>query len=281
MRTDFAIDSARPQPVARHTVEAPAKAGTLRFRASWAETEDEVREAQRLRYRVFATEMGARLSPPPGTQAGLDVDRFDAYCDHLLVRAVNSDEHARGKLVGTYRVLSPAGAGRAGGFYADTEFDLAPLQGLRAQAVELGRACIDPAWRSGGVIMALWSALGGYMLAHGLDTMIGCASIGLADGGQSAGLLWRQLRQHHLAAPQWQVRPYTPLDLGADEYIPLTVDAGRRLSDTPPLIKGYLRCGARLLGPPAFDAAFNTADLPMMMRLTDLPARHREHFLNG
>jgi putative hemolysin len=273
MHSTSAVRPHRAAPV----VAAKGKGDALRFSVSWAESAEDLREAQRLRYRVFVTEMGATLTPPAGTPEGLDADYFDAFCDHLLVRAVSHDDQQRGQLVGTYRVLAPAAAQRAGGFYADTEFDLAPLAGLRAQAVELGRACVDPDWRSGGVIMALWGALGQYMLARRLDTMIGCASISLADGGRSAGQLWGRLRQTHLVAPAWRVRPFTPLEFSEDELAP---DAGH-MPDTPPLIKGYLRCGARLLGPPAYDAAFNTADLPMMMRLADLPERHREHFLNG
>ena len=114
----------------------------------WAAAEADVREAQRLRYLVFAQEMGARLTPTEGTPSGLDADHFDPYCDHLLVRVVGPDL-SEGLLIGTYRVLTPLAAERAGGFYTDTEFDLAPLHSLRSRAVELGRSCVHPAWRSG------------------------------------------------------------------------------------------------------------------------------------
>ena len=150
----------------------------------WAQSEDEVRLAQRLRYRVFTEEIGAILAPPAGTPAGVDADRFDPFCDHLLVRARRGPADMQGAVVGTYRVLPPAAARRAGGLYADTEFDLGPLRSLRAHAVELGRSCVHPAWRSGAVILALWAALAQYMQLHGLDTMIGCASVGIADGGK-------------------------------------------------------------------------------------------------
>ncbi|MBG9388667.1 GNAT family N-acetyltransferase [Caenimonas sp. DR4.4] len=236
-------------------------------------------EAQRLRYRVFSQEMGARLSPPPGSPPGLDIDRFDPFCEHLLVRAV--ERGTRGPVVGTYRVLSPSQARKAGGYYSDAEFDLAPLAGLRARAVELGRSCVHADWRLGGVIMGMWSALGEYMLRHGLDTMIGCASIGLADGLLPALALWEGLRHTHLAAPQWRVTPHCVLP-GASLDEPLATPAApRAMPDAPPLIKGYLRCGARVLGPPALDAQFNTADLPMMLRLQDMAPRYRKHFLEA
>lgn len=243
----------------------------------WACCEEDVRQAQRLRYRVFAEEMGAKLLPPAGMMPGLDSDGFDPFCDHLLVKAV-SHRDDDGQLVGTYRVLAPDAARRAGGLYIDTEFDLTPLSGFRARAVEFGRSCVHPSWRSGGVILALWSALFRYMRVHRLDTMIGCASVGLSDGGQSAAALWRRLRATHLAEFQWQVQPRVALPLSGSDWPAAASGAGRMIS-TPPLIKGYLRCGARLLGPPALDNVFNTADLPMMLHLSELAPRYRNHFL--
>lgn len=254
--------------------------GVRKLTVNWANCEDDVRQAQHLRYRVFATEMGAKLTPPAGMMPGLDLDAFDPFCDHLLVKAVSCSDDEDGLLVGTYRVLAPDAARRAGGLYIDTEFDLAPLSGLRARAVELGRSCVHPSWRSGGVILALWSALCRYMHLHRLETMIGCASVGLKDGGQSAEALWRSLRTTHLVEPRWQVQPRIALPLESDDMPAASGGVGRMIS-TPPLIKGYLRCGARVLGPPALDKAFNTADLPMMLQLRDLAPRYRKHFLGN
>ncbi len=269
---DSALDSAVPPaavaPRRQRVTAAPA------FTVDWARCEEDVRAAQRLRYRVFAREMGARLVPPPGTTAGLDVDRFDAYCDHLLVRATDFGDGAGGgggAVVGTYRLLSPAQARRAGGYYGDAEFDLRPLAALRPRAVELGRSCVDAGWRHGGVIMVMWTALCRYMVRHQLDTMIGCASISLADGLPAALALWEQLRHTHLAEAPWRVTPWRGL--------PMSASAPSVRPEAPPLIKGYLRCGARVLGPPALDPAFNTADLPMMLRLAEMAPRYRRHFL--
>lgn len=239
---------------------------------AWARDDAEVREAQRLRHQVFAEEMGARLTPPAGTPPGLDVDIFDAYCEHLLVRAVEPGGGS-GPVIGTYRVLTPAAARRVGGLYSDTEFDLTRLRPLRPRMVELGRSCVHPDHRHGGAILALWGALAAFMVRNRLDTMVGCASISMRDGGHVAASLWQQLRGTHLAPIEWQVRPRLALpveDLRSD----LEVEA-------PPLIKGYLKVGARVLGAPAWDPDFNTADLPMLMRLDDLPARYRRHFLGG
>lgn len=270
LRLARAARRSAPQPAVATPAEAAAVPSPVRFEATWARHADEVREAQRLRHLVFAGEMGARLSVPPGTPAGHDVDLFDAHCEHLLLRAC-SDDGGVGPVIGTYRVLTPEAARRVGGLYSDTEFDLTRLRPLRARMAELGRSCVHPDWRTGGAILALWAALADFMVRNGLDTMVGCASVGMRDGGHVAASLWEQLRRSHLAPIEWQVHPRLPLpveQLRSD----LAVEA-------PALIKGYLRCGAKVLGPPAWDADFNTADLPMLMRLADLPARYRRHFL--
>ena len=257
----------RPVPERFAPVERIAPA---RLDVSWARNDDDIRAAQALRYQVFATEMGALLSVPQGAPAEHDIDRFDPFCEHLLVRVVEADGQP-GMVIGTYRVLTPAAAQRAGGLYSETEFDLTGLQPLRGQMVELGRSCIHPDHRSGGAIMVLWGALAEFMLRNGLDTMIGCASVNMRDGGHYAASLWKQLERSHLAAPEWQVQPRLALpvaDLRHDMQV-----------EPPPLIKGYLRCGARILGAPAWDPDFNTADLPMMMRIADLPARYKRHFM--
>ena len=237
----------------------------------WARHTDEVLAAQRLRYRVFVEEMGARLSPLVGTPDCHDIDAFDAHCEHLIVRTPDSLD-SPGRVVGTYRVLTPWAARQAGGLYSETEFDLTALQPLRAQMVELGRSCVDPAFRQGGVILALWAALGDFMQRNGLQSMVGCASVGMRDGGHFAASLWRQLRASHLADPAFQVTARLPLPVAQ-------LNHGSAVA-TPPLIKGYLRCDARVLGTPAWDQDFNTADLPLMMRLCDPPPRYRRHFLS-
>ncbi len=254
----------------RRSGEADAALGRAGLDVVWARDESEVREAQRLRHLVFADEMGARLAPPVGTPPGLDIDVFDAYCEHLLVRTLGPDGEP-GTVIGTYRVLTPDAARRVGGLYSETEFDLTRLRSLRARMVELGRSCVHPDHRSGGAILALWGALAEFMVRNDLDTMVGCASISMRDGGHVAASLWEQLRHTHLAPIEWQVRPRLPLPV---EELDRTLAV-----EAPPLIRGYLRCGARVLGAPAWDPDFNTADLPLLMRIADLPSKYRRHFL--
>ena len=258
---------------------------TSKIVVQWARHQDDVREAQRLRFDVFATEMGATL---PVKIPGHDVDLFDDYCEHLLVR-----DAASGEVIGTYRVLTPTQAKRVGSTYSDTEFDLTRLRSLRARMVELGRSCVHADHRHGGVILALWGALAEFMARNQLDTMMGCASIPMqhvlasvqadsgqanslqakslqASTGQAAASIWRQVRQTHLASIDYHVTPRLALPV---ERLDDSLDV-----EPPALIKGYLRLGAKVLGPPAWDPEFNTADLPMMMRIADLPVRYRKHF---
>ncbi|MEW6319276.1 MAG: GNAT family N-acyltransferase, partial [Pseudomonadota bacterium] len=160
---------------------------------SWARHQDEVTEAQRLRYKVFAEEMGARL---PSAHTELDVDMFDAVCDHLIVR-----DQKTLRVVGTYRVLRPDAAKQIGCLYSESEFDLVRLAHLRPKMVELGRSCVHRDYRSGSVIMALWAGLGEYMQRYGFESMLGCASVSMGDGGHFAASLYRSFVDDGSLAP--------------------------------------------------------------------------------
>ena len=255
----------RGQAVIADVVQRPTVG---KISVSWARHKDEVRAAQRLRYQVFAVEMGATL---PNNVPGHDIDVFDDYCEHLLVREEDS-----GEVIGTYRVLTPTQAKRVGSTYSDTEFDLTRLRSLRERMVELGRSCVHIDHRSGGVILALWGALAEFMARNELDTMIGCASIPMqspgTNSGQAAASIWRQVRQTHLASIDFHVTPRLALPVDKlDDSLNI---------EPPALIRGYLRLGAKVLGAPAWDPDFNSADLPMMMRITDLPPRYLKYFTN-
>jgi putative hemolysin len=254
------------QSLQNQNTASHAKISKSTVEVSWAKHQDEVREAQRLRYEVFGKEMGARL---PETVAGHDIDLFDDYCEHLLVR-----DGVSGAVIGTYRVLTPAQAKRVGGTYTDNEFDLTRLRFMRERMVELGRSCVHAEHRHGGVILALWGALFEFMARNQLDTMIGCASIPMLHNGivsgDAAASMWKQLSKTNLASIEFHALPRLPLPIEElDSDLPV---------EPPALIRGYLRLGAKILGAPAWDPDFNTADLPMLMQVKDLPNRYRKHF---
>lgn len=235
-----------------------------RLSVALARNESEIREAQRLRYRVFAEEMGARLTIK---EAGLDQDHFDAYCDHLLVR-----DNASGEVVGTYRILPPHQARHIGGYYSEQEFDFTRLAHLRDSMVEIGRSCVHADYRGGAVITLLWSGLADYLRVRDYDYLMGCASISMADGGHTAASVYRRLAETRLAPVEWQVFPRHPLQLDQ-------LDDTLKLS-TPPLIKGYLRVGAFVCGEPAWDADFNTADLMLLLSVKEMNQLYARHFMH-
>lgn len=242
------------------SVPKPKKAA---FQITWASNAGEIKEAQRLRYKVFAEEMGASLPTNPDN---LDIDDFDAYCDHLLIR----DQESL-KVVGTYRVLPPHKALEIGRLYSDSEFDLSRLNHLRPKMVELGRSCVHSDYRSGAVIMALWSGLAQYMQKHNYEIMLGCASIPMADGGHFAASLYNSLSTDQIAPVEHHAFPRLPLPLDR-------LNGGLEV-EPPPLIKGYLKLGAKICSAPAWDPDFNTADVLTMLRLSEINPRYAKHFL--
>ena len=247
-------------------VEAPAVQTTKAspISVTWARHQDEVKEAQRLRYKVFAEEMGARLKP---SAEGLDVDIFDNFCEHLLVR-----DNETLKVIGTYRALPPHQAKQMGCLYSDSEFDLTRLRHLRHKMVEVGRSCVHRDYRSGGVIMALWSGLGQYMKKNNYEVMLGCASVQMGDGGHYAASLAKMLStEQHLTDIEYRVFPRLALPV---EELNSSLEV-----EPPALIKGYLRLGAKICGNPAWDPDFNTADFLTMLRLDDIHPRYAKHFL--
>lgn len=235
--------------------------GKLGF--SLARTAAEIEEAQRIRFKVFAEEMGAKL---PSADLGLDVDRFDEYCDHLLVR-----DHSNDKVVGTYRILPPGNAVKAGGYYSETEFDMTRLMHLRDRMVEVGRSCVHPDYRDGATITQLWSGLADYITKNNHEYLIGCASISMGDGGHYAASVYNKVHKLHGAPAEYHVFPHCRLPL---ESLNQNLDV-----IIPPLIKGYLRLGAYVAGEPAWDPDFNCADLFILMPVSRMNARYAKHFM--
>src|SRR6202000_2648389 len=192
----------------------------------------QIEAAQRLRYDVFSSEPGFALT---GQGDGLDVDRFDEHCDHLLVREDNS-----GELVGCYRMLSPTGAVAAGGLYTATEFDITALDALRPSLVEMGRAVVRDDHRNGAVVLLMWAGILAYLDRCGYDYVTGCVSVPVeADGGppgtQIRGVRDSVLRRHP-APPEYRVHPHRPVIINGrtlDEISPPARPA------IPPLMRGF------------------------------------------
>jgi putative hemolysin len=236
-----------------------------RLQVSLAAGRGEIRESQRLRHQVFVEEMGARVDC---AEEGIEADRFDPYCQHLIVRDLNAD-----RVVGSYRLLEDRDAIRAGGFYSQSEFEMSRILALPGRIMEVGRTCVHPDYRSGATIALLWQGLARYLVINRIDYLIGCASIPLRHGTDEALAIYRRLSDRHLAPAHCRVYPR--------QSLPRVNLAGAQPEVTiPPLIKGYLRAGAKIGGEPAWDPQFNVADLFILLRTDSISERYSRHFIH-
>lgn len=243
---------------------APAVSGASLV-VSLAAGERDVRACQALRYHVFAEEQHARLETP---EPGFDIDAFDPYCMHLLVR-----DSASGAVVATTRLLLDRDARRAGMFYSETEFHLEPILALKARILEVGRTCIHADYRNGAAIAVLWSGLARLVEMHEIDYLIGCASLPMPDQGAQALAVYERLKAQYLVAPELRIEPRLPLTAPhADADITMAL---------PPLLKAYLRLGAQIGGAPCWDPLFNVADLLIVLDRDRLAQRYARRFLNA
>ncbi|MFF7708146.1 L-ornithine N(alpha)-acyltransferase [Pseudomonas sp. NPDC007930] len=221
-----------------------------------------VEQAQALRFRVFSAEFNARLK---GAERGLDEDDFDAWCTHIGVRDL-----ASGELVATTRLLDHRAAQHVGRFYSEEEFNLHGLGHLQGPILEIGRTCVDPAYRSGGTIAVLWSELAEVLNEGSYSYLMGCASIPMQDGGLQAEAIMQRLRERHLCTENLRAEPRTPLPN-------LDVPANL-IAEMPPLLKAYMRLGAKICGEPCWDQDFQVADVFILLKRDELCPRYARHF---
>ncbi len=235
----------RPSLLARIGLHGPS------YRVRLAESPDDLRAAQALRFLVFNVELQEGLAR--SFASCLDIDEFDEVCDHLLV-----EDSRTGEIVGTYRLQTGESAGCHHGYYSAREFDFATFETMRAQMLELGRACIHHEHRSYAVLSLLWRGIGQYASRHNTRYLIGCSSLTSQDAGVGAAT-WQRLA-NHLAPPRWRTLPMP-------EHVCALDQPAAHAPKTPKLLAAYLSLGAMLCGPPAIDRDFGTIDF---LTLVDL-----------
>jgi putative hemolysin len=228
-----------------------------------ANRDEEVREAQALRYRVFGEEMGARLKRGA---PGLDVDDLDPVCQHLLVR-----DAGNGRVVGCTRLLTDEGAARLGRYYSEGEFDLTSIRRLPGRKLEVGRTCVAAEFRQGSAIAVLWSGLAAFVHLHGFDLLFGCASVPLGEQDVQAAAIMGRLRRQAMAPEALRVTPRLPL---LTTQVPEGIDA-----PLPALLRAYVRAGAKACGEPCRDTDFQVADVLMLLNIDELNPAYSRHFL--
>ena len=248
---------------------AKAASGGPRYSLLLSTDPSLIEAAQRLRYDVFTSTPGFAL---PAASDGRDIDRFDEYCDHLLVR-----DDDTGELVGCYRMLAPAGAIAAGGLYTATEFDVRGFDPLRPSLVEMGRAVVRDGHRNGGVVLLMWAGILAYLDRYDYEYVTGCVSVPIGDDsdGEVPGSQLRGVRDfvlaRHAAPPGRRVHPYRPVRVNGraiDEIPPPTRPS------IPPLMRGYLRLGAQACGEPAHDPEFGVGDFCVLLAKQDADTRY-------
>ena len=248
-----------------------------RFELRLARDADDLRAAQRLRYRVFVEELGGD-GPMVDHAARLERDALDADFDHLLLIDASRDAAALDHVVGVYRLLPGDRAARIGRFYCDDEYELGALRASGRRLLELGRSCVHRDHRGGAAMFLLWNALADYVLERRIEVLFGVASFhGTDPQALAMPLAW--LHHHHLAPPCMRVRArpqhFQPMDL----LPPDALDRRTALAQIPPLIRAYLRLGG-VVGEGAFiDRAFNTTDVCLLVDTAAMSDRHRAHYV--
>lgn len=261
---------------------APIVSGDLEVRL--ARDVAEIEAAQRLRYRVFVDELGAK--PDAAALAtGRDADKYDEYCDHLLVLDRLKGVGAAA-IVGTYRLLRRSVARRHDGFYTATEFDISRLESVDGEILELGRSCVDAEHRTRAVMQLLWKGIAHYAFRHGIKVMFGCASLPGTDPQTHAAAL-SYLHHNHLAPEAIRTRAlperYVDMNLvppgeAKHEAAAAAFDARAVIAALPPLIKGYLRLGGFVGDGAVIDREFNTVDVCILVVTDDVTAKYLKHY---
>jgi len=241
-----------------------------RFEIKITRDRSEIREAQRLRFEVFNLEMQKGLQA--SYRQGLDVDDYDPLCDHLIVRDPNNK-----KVVGTYRLLRSSQALSHLGFYSEREFALDNIKRLSGESLELGRSCAHKDYRDKALISFMWDAIADYVKRHNVRYIFGCASL-LTTEAWDVSRFYSYLKENFYAAEYLRVYPVPDkIFPGLDENV-IIANGESIFMRLPSLIKGYLRIGARLCGPPALDAEFGTTDLFLFLDVGEMSAEYKQRF---
>ncbi len=253
------------------------RAGNLGVRI--AATAAEIDAVQALRYRVFYDEMGARADAA-AQAVRRDRDAFDAVADHLLVVDHEIGPGAEG-VVATYRLIQREAAAKLGRFYSADEYDITPVEAFPGRVLELGRSCVDAAYRGRVAMQLLWRGIAAYVFHYQIDLMFGCASLHGTDPDALAPEL-TYLYYNHLAPPAVRLRAHPHRYVDMRRLLPHMLDAKRVQAQLPPLIKGYLRLGGFVGDGAVIDRQFNTTDVAVVVKtdlVTDKYYRHYERQL--
>lgn len=238
-----------------------------------AQTKGEIEDAQRLRYQVFYEEYAATPDKKMASMR-LDIDEYDEFADHLVVVDSSSGQE---KIVGTYRLLRQELAHKFGQFYSSAEYDIAPLLNSEASLLELGRSCVLQEYRARPVLQLLWQGIADFITDYNVDIMFGCASLHGTDI-KSISQPLSYLYHYHLAHEDLRPRAVKGRYINMDIVPKDELDKKKAFAALPPLIKGYLRVGATIGDGAVIDEQFNTTDVCIIVKTSEVTARYRKHY---
>jgi putative hemolysin len=281
-RTKSVAKTCLGETILSDAVDIRAERGDLILRQ--ARGPQEIEACQRLRFRVFYEELQARADGET-LHSRRDQDRFDAFCDHLVVVKTNVNSNpegirlADGELIGTYRLLRQEVADANGGFYTQAEFDIDPVIAAHPalRFLELGRSCVLKPYRTKPVVELLWQGIWNYVRAYDLHVMLGCASLEGTDPDQHAASL--SFLAYSASAPtEWHVRALPGRHVEMKRVPRETLEPRRAVRDLPPLVKGYLRLGCYIGDGAVIDHQFNTIDVLIILPVSAINERYFAHF---
>ncbi len=231
-----------------------------------ARNQHEVDEALRMRFEVFNLELKEGLDSSYLTFK--DEDKFDRQCDHLIIRDIIA-----GNVIGTYRMQTYEMARRGNGFYSNGEFYLEMLgRKILHNSLELGRACILKEYRNTRVLFLLWKGIANYLYQARKRYLFGCCSITSQDSAMGNALYLDLLSKEYIDT-NFQLLPRKEYELDN------TINDSLDIPEMPPLMKMYLRYGAKIIGKPAIDREFKTIDYFVLLDIEKLTPESFKMFL--
>ena len=235
-----------------------------------ANTPEELEQVLTLRHQVFLEELLHKKR-----FIEVDFDKFDILCDHLMI--INKTDES---LIGTYRLNCSK---FNDSFYSATEFNIKSIIDLPGDKVELGRACVHPEYRNGMTIALLWKGLSEYMTISESRFFFGCSSIKNLDYMEILNIYLTLEKSGHLVhlpgvKPIGKFRSRSLKKLIKAENKRPETDEKELLASLPPLLKSYIKAGAKVIGRPALDKDFQCFDFLTLLDFRNVNQKYRDKY---
>lgn len=223
-----------------------------RYDVRLAQSDDEVRSAQKLRYEVLFRESGGKITPEM-----LNTEREEDEWDEIAYHVVVVDTKVDNRVVGTVRLVSSAALLEDQEFYTEHAFNLDGLRNSYGKILELSRACVSPEGRGGAILMLIWKFTMQFIEHNGYEVLFGCASFKGTDYHKHTEIL-SYLYDKHLASPALMPVPKPEVCSVNIADFRQQPGKGKERGKVPTMLRGYLKIGARISEHAIIDPVFNT-----------------------